>query len=211
MTWAGARWTQQDIATLTQMRSVEGWTNKAIAAVLGRSREAVSRKALTLGIPKARRRASEIDAIVQVAFENGTNIKSVADACGLHHLTVSLAYKELSARLIAEAKPYTPGTFIGAREMAAIVGPILGVTVKAIFSKSRYRPTVLARTAIARALRDRGVSLPVIARAIGGKDHSTVHHLLSCFDAYCRTYPQLTAAYTAIKDAEQRASERLAA
>lgn len=54
-----------------------------------------------------------------------------------------------------------------------------GVPRDAIIGKSRSRPLVTARYAISYIMRERdGLSLSVIGRRLGGRDHTTIHHQL---------------------------------
>jgi hypothetical protein len=214
-------WTFDEIETLKELRTVKGWTAGAIAQILpGRTERGVGTKirALGLTLPDGRRsghfnrRDYNRDTILREAFAAGNGIKQTAKA-------LSIATKSVRAAFVDYGNEYTVlhpdlppmGGYIGAREMAAIIAPICGVPPRAIFSTTRFKPAVVARMAIARALRDRGLTLPVIARAIARKDHTTVLWLLRNFDRYQQTYPALAKAYAAIKDAEARAQDWRAA
>lgn len=204
-------WTQDELNQLRELYLVQGMMAKDVAQIIGRSYCATRHKINQLKLFRPRRSRLLDCKNVRDAFECGESLKKVAKRHHVHHISVSQVYRQLSEQIIDGGSAYTPGTYIGAKEMAGIVAPILGVTVRAIFSPSRYQPCVHARTAIARALRDRGLSLPVIGRRVNRSDHSTILHCLSNFDEKCRLYPRLAMAYQAIKDAEAAAAERLAA
>lgn len=208
----GLKWSPEEEATLRDLRIAHGWSCAAIGQAMGRSVDSVHRKCERLGIPKPPHRRNVLrETIMREAFAAGASSKRVARQLGVSPTLVREAFARYGEELTANATVLVIGSYIGSREMAQIVAPICGVTVKAIYSPSRYRPCVLARMAIARALRDRGLSMPVIARGIGRSDHSTVFNLLAQFDRYCRAYPQLATAYEAIKQAERVAAERRAA
>jgi chromosomal replication initiation ATPase DnaA len=188
--------------------------------MIGRSRWAIRRKVNILGLPlpqgriRSKRRATSFahHDIIAEAFALGTNIKQVAKSLDIHPRVVGRAYTELCAQRQANAQPAPAFTgWIGAKEMAVIVAPVCGVSPRAIFGEARFRPAVLARIAIARALRDRGTSLTVIARTMHRSDHTTVINLLRKFSTYSQAYPALAEAYAAIKNAERVAAERRAA
>jgi hypothetical protein len=208
-------WTPEDIATLRDLRGVRGWDCPAIATHLGRTARSVRYKADKLGIalpPTKKRGSTRDDEALREAFAAGRPIKSIAAALGMERTCVRLCYEVFSQQLIEAGPDFTPpGGYIGSREMARIVAPICGATARAILSEGRFRSAVIGRMAISRALRDRGLSLSSIARALGRGDHTTILHGLTVFDAYARKYPRLLEAYQAIKDAEGMAMERLAA
>ena len=56
-----------------------------------------------------------------------------------------------------------------------------------IFAKCRKQNCVTARLIIARYLRDRKLSFPKIGEVMGGRDHSTVMHMMVRFDEYHET------------------------
>lgn len=59
-------------------------------------------------------------------------------------------------------------------------GTVFGLAPEAITGTSRTRPVVRARAAAAWALRDRlTLSLHAIGAELGGRDHSTIRHLLA--------------------------------
>jgi transposase len=214
------RWSPEDLETLKDLRCVKGWSCKAIGSLLGRSENSVVRKlqALEWKLPPEAKQGKplfnnpEAEPFLREAFAHGSNVKQTAKRVGSDSKTVRNAFARFGQELQLNATAFVPmGGFIGSKEMVRIVSPICGATPQAILSGSRYRPPVLARMAIARALRDRGVSLSVIAKAIGRGDHSTVHNLLGKFDGYARLYPTLGKAYEAIKHAEAQAAERMAA
>ncbi len=221
VTYTPNAWTFEEIETLKELRTVKGWTAGAIAQILpGRTERGVGTKirALGLTLPEGRRcgrfnrRDVDLDVILREAFAAGRGINATAKALGIEGETVRTAYRDYGEQY-AMSQPALPPMrgYIGAREMAAIIGPICRVPPRAIFSTTRYRPAIVARMAIARALRDRGISLPTIAKALGRKDHTTILWALRCYDNYARTYPALDQAYAAIKDAEARAQDWRAA
>lgn len=211
----GTAWTPEEIETLRELRAVRGWDCPAIAATLGRTDNSVSKKAASLCItlpPTRKRGSTNDDEALREAFNAGAAIKHVAKALGMEKRCVAMCYERLSAQLIAAGPDYFhTGGYMGAKEMARIVAPVCGAPARAILSESRYRPAVLGRMAIARALRDRGISMTAIARTLGRADHTTILNNLAKFDTYARTYPRLLQAYEAIKEAECAALVRLAA
>lgn len=210
----GLKWTPDEVEQLRDLRA-RGWTCSDIGKVMGRTKASVSNQLERQGIPPAPVRATPQqthDPVLREAFAKGAPIKLLARTLGIDEKAVHAAYQQYGAELTATTAPFVPyGGFIGSKEMARIVSPICGVTVAAILSKSRYKPAVLARMAIIRALRDRDMSLCIIMRAIGRGDHSTIHHALERFETYLTVYPQLAEAYAAIKRAEAVAMERRAA
>ena len=212
-------WTTIEIQTLRELRETKCWEVSAIAIAMGRTPRAIRSKIENMGFKLSLNRNRGIkgvhvdrqDAIIQ-AFNDGVMIRAVAKQLGLSHKAVGDMYNRLSENMRGQRASFTPpGTFIGAKEMAAIVAPVCGVSPKAVFSSLRMRPAVIARMAVARALRDRGLSYSAIGRALGNRDHTTVINLLDIFPEYQRAYPLLNEAYNAIKDAERMATERLAA
>lgn len=212
---SGGRWTDKEIEVLHELRGARGWPCGAIAAALGRTTRSVRYKVERLGInlPSTKKVGSlRDDDALREAFASGTPIKIIAAALGMEKRNVAECYDRFSRELIQAGPDFTPtGGYIGAREMARIVAPICGAPARAILSESRYRPAVLGRMAIARALRDRGLALSSIARALCRADHTTILHNLTIYGEYADRYPQLAQAYQAIKDAECAASMRLAA
>lgn len=213
-------WTPEEVATLHRLRCVNGWSCSAIGQAMGRSKHSIMHKVrrMDMQLPAHIRRGKsfvgfgDYDRQLREAFENGTQIKAVAKAIGISDQTVRHAFNIYRDELLLSPRPQMPvGTYIGAKEMARIVSPAIGVPVRAIFGPSRYRAAVLARMAITKALRDRGHSLPVITRALNKTCHTTAINLLANYPAYSRMYPELPYAYDMIKQAEARASERLAA
>ncbi len=51
-----------------------------------------------------------------------------------------------------------------------------GVPTRCLFGPTRDQETCRARFAVMLALRERGLSLPAIARRVNRKDHSTIRH-----------------------------------
>lgn len=214
------KWAKEEIETLRVMRCDRGETIPQIAEALGRTRNAVSKQIqrldlrlparVTRVIPVADR--PETMAKLREAFQEGLTLKEVAQITGLWETTVSEAFYRFSDEIVRANKPPADfGPYIGGKEMVQIAAHACGVPPKCVLGQTRFRPAVLARMAVARALRDRGVSTPVIARAIGRSDHTTVINLLANFPAYSRRYWELNAAYDAIKQAEKAGAEKLAA
>jgi hypothetical protein len=212
---SGRDWTPEEVASLNDLRAVRGWPCSAIGATMERSARSVRYKINALGIelPATKKIGClRDDTVLREAFSVGASIKSVAKSLGIEKRAVAHCYNRFSAELMQAGSDFVPtGSYIGVKEMARIVAPVCGAPARAILSESRYRPAVLGRMAIARALRDRGLSMPTIARTLGRADHTTVLNNLNRFDDYLRHYPQLQRAYDAIKDAEGVASVRLAA
>lgn len=75
------------------------------------------------------------------------------------------------------------------RAMHEHVSAELGVPLYDLCGVTRTRPAVRARWTAMRAMRDRGVSLPVIGRAFG-RDHSTVIFGLRAFEALATDNPR---------------------
>jgi hypothetical protein len=57
-----------------------------------------------------------------------------------------------------------------------------GVTVEEVNGRCRFHPFVAARGEIAHKLRSRGMSLPQIGVILGGRDHTTILHMLRAYD-----------------------------
>jgi hypothetical protein len=217
---AGKLWTPDEVATLHELRGVKGWDTPSIAKAMGRGRHSIRNKIEREGIdlPLHKKRGIPLDdveglfGIIRQAFMDGVAVKSVAHQTGKTKKFVQSAYNAFGRELqVKGCAPVGIGTYIGAKEMAAIAGPVCGVTAKAAMSGLRMRPAVLARMAIAKALRERGLSLTVIGNLLGGRDHATIVNLLERFPYYAKLYPELLAAYQAIKDAQEAAAVRLAA
>jgi hypothetical protein len=213
-------WSPEETETLTRLRGQEGLPVRAIAKALNRSRQSVAAKIAILGIelPDTLKRGQGVGLPLRVAdkvrryWMRGQTVEGCARDLGLFEARVARAYRQFSAEeREAAALASFIGTYVGAKEMMAIVAPVCGVKAAAISGQSRLKPFICARVAIARALKDRGLSATVIARALGRTDHTTALHWFKLFEPYCTAYPETLRAYQAIKDAERRASERLAA
>jgi chromosomal replication initiation ATPase DnaA len=94
--------------------------------------------------------------------------------------------------------PYVPDGYMGAQEMARFLAPVYRVSPRMILGDTRFRRAVLARYAIARVMRDRGVSLNKIARSLGRKHHTTVIHMLERYEQE----PEAQAGYRLLKGAQ---------
>lgn len=215
-------WTQDEEDRLVQLREVEGFTAAAIAPMMNRTVQSVSAKIERMGLQlphdwQGMRGWGSTLSAGQLAqakrfWMRGDRIADAAKALKLHEPRVARAYRQFSEEEAAlPAVPTSVGVYIGAKEMMAIVAPICGVRASAITGRSRLRPLVCARIAIARALADRGLSTSIIARALSRGDHTTAINWLRKFQPYCHTYPETLRAYEAIKRAEQIVAERRAA
>lgn len=71
------------------------------------------------------------------------------------------------------------------------VGAHYGVTWEEFLSKDRSRHLVDARQVAAWLMRQRGMSYPAIGKALGGRDHSTAMHAVSCIEADVAKNPEL--------------------
>lgn len=70
-----------------------------------------------------------------------------------------------------------------------------GFTVGQLKSGDRSKALVDARAVVSRILRDRGLSYPEIARALGRNDHSTPINSVAKFDIYAKRNPTVMASY----------------
>lgn len=92
-----------------------------------------------------------------------------------------------------------PTTQVPAAEIVRGVAKEYGVTPEDIKGKARSTIYVTPRSVIARILRDRGLSYPVIGRLMGGRDHSTIMNLLRRFDDRRERDPFMMSVYRAWK------------
>lgn len=213
-------WSPEELATLIELRAVRGWDSPSIAKAMGRTARSIRCKIdlEDIRLPHSRQRGDgqpethiHRDTILR-AFNEGVPIRTVANQLGLDARNVGNVYAQFSKTLRKQPmRQIREGEYLGAKEMVAIVAPICGVTPVAILSGLRMRSAVLARMAVAKALRDRGISLTVIGNALGGRDHSTIVNLCDRFPEYVKLYPVLQQAYHAIKSAEADAMKRRAA
>ncbi|UAB76984.1 hypothetical protein INR77_09000 [Erythrobacter sp. SCSIO 43205] len=213
-------WTKEEEKRLRYLRESLGLTPAAISEILDRTAYSVKAKiaALDIDLPKGftRGQGTTLPASqmieVKRAWMRGETIADCAERLSLFEPRVARAYRLLSKQERERATlPPQIGTYIGAKEMALIVAPICGIKPTAIKGPSRLKPYVCARIAIARALRERGFSSTVIARALGRTNHTTALHWFKQFGPYSRHYPETLAAYEAIKNAEAITAERRAA
>jgi hypothetical protein len=212
-------WTLAEEDRLEQLRAVEGLTPKAIAVQMGRSEQSVVGKIARMGLelPADWKRArgmvlTEVKlAALRRCWAGGVRVIDAARIAGTSQGSAERAYLQFAEQERGAVHSPRLGTYIGHKEMMAIVAPICGVPVSAITGPTRIKPNVCARMAIAKALRDRGLSLPQIARKLGRTDHSTIINYLRNFGSYSTVYPETLRAYQAIKRAEAMAAERLAA
>lgn len=212
-------WTNREEENLERLREVDGLPPSEIAQRMGRTEQSVTAKIARMGLqlPDGWKRARSRtlspvkEATLRRCWNRGDTIDDAALAVGTSKGTAGRYYREFAEAAAGAARLPAIGTFIGHKEMMAIVAPICGVPASAIVGPTRHKPNVCARMAIARALRDRNLSLPQIARKLGRTDHTSILHYLRKFDSYGRVYPEVHRAYEAIKKAEARAAERLAA
>lgn len=212
-------WTPDEEERLARLREVDGLPPFEIAQELGRSEQSVVGKIARMGLQlpdgwkraRSRTLSSMKEATLRRCWHSGVGIDAAAAVVGTSPGTVGRYYREFAEAAAGPAQLPAMGTYIGHKEMMAIVAPICGVPASAIMGPTRLKPNVCARMAIAKALRERGLSLPRIAKMLGRTDHSTIINYLRKFDSYCVVYPETLRAYEAIKKAEARAAERLAA
>ena len=212
----GKPWTPEEVDKLHRLRGVNGLDVPTICRELGRTKDSVRCKIESecILLPRNRKRGVAInlkpDAMdaVRRGFDQGITVRLLSKRTGVSENVIKSTYRALSLELKSEVPQ---GTYIGAKEMAAIAAPICGVSPNAVMGRLRIRSAVLARMAVTKALRDKGLSYPVIGRALGGRDHSTIINLVRNFPEYVRLYPQLAKAYQAIKDAQEAAAIKLAA
>lgn len=216
---APRKWTDAEVAELERLRTVEGLSFEEIGERLGRSAGSVNGKATIMGITlptgfkvaQHRRLTPTLEAEMRKLWAAGVCVEDAARGARTSKTTASKWYRVFSEQARAAAVAPSIGTYIGHKEMMAIVAPICGVPASAIKGPTRLKPNVCARMAISKALHDRGVSLSRISKLVGRNDHSSVINYLRKFESYCRGYPITGKAYQAIKAAEAQAAERLAA
>lgn len=216
---APRKWTHDEIEQLQHLRTVDGLSFEEIGERLGRSAGSVNGKATVLGLKlpetwrcgRNRHVGRKHLAELRHHWAIGTVPEKAAQIIGFSEATAVRFYRAFSREASVQDATVSTGTYIGHKEMMAIVAPICGVPASAIPGPTRLKPNLCARMAVARALHDRGLSLSRISGFIGRNDSSTVRNLLDKFDGYCRDYPETAKAYQAIKNAEARAAERLAA
>lgn len=80
-------------------------------------------------------------------------------------------------------------------ELVAAVSRDFGLTARVVIGDGRAAELVHARAVVARIMKDRGASYPVIARTIGRHDHSTSIHAVRMFPVYLRLNPKVGAVY----------------
>jgi transposase len=212
-------WSRDEEDELVKLREYEGLSSRDIASLLDRTPGSITAKIermglqLPVGLKRSRSRTlpAAKESILRRHWMNGVAIEVAAELVGTSEGTAARYYHEFAEAERGSLNDGRFGTYIGHKEMMVIAGKVCGVPPSAIAGATRMKPNVCARMAIARALRDKGVSMVQIARRLGRSDHSTVHHYLRVFDKYGKVYPETRRAYEAIKDAEARAAERLAA
>jgi chromosomal replication initiator protein len=82
-------------------------------------------------------------------------------------------------RLIAAVRP---DRFIWAREGLRIADRA-GLKLSDLTGRDRTRRTTIPRAELATAMHRNGMSLPVIGRLLGGRDHTTILHLVRRHEA----------------------------
>jgi len=96
---------------------------------------------------------------------------------------------------IPEKEPVNPFAGpINAMQIGESVSRAFRVSPQTVFSKSRVKKAVVARSVVYRLLRDEGISTPRIARHFD-RDHSTVLFALDKFDIYAKQFPQMLDVY----------------
>lgn len=80
-------------------------------------------------------------------------------------------------------------------ELLRSVGLDLSVPVTELRGDGRSDYLVEARAIVARILRDRGMSYPQIGRMLGGRDHSTVMHMINRLPFYAKRNPKVERCY----------------
>ena len=63
--------------------------------------------------------------------------------------------------------------------MVSEVAAASGFSLADVIGRDRREPIIQVRAQVIHRLRDQGWSLPKIGRLLGGRDHTTIHHLLS--------------------------------
>lgn len=84
-------------------------------------------------------------------------------------------------------------------ELAQAIAKAFGMTVEAAFGPSRHSEHVAVRSVMAKLLRERGLSLPQVARHVRRKDHSTIIHYLHTYDYRARRFPEMHDVYNEMK------------
>lgn len=93
-----------------------------------------------------------------------------------------------------------------ADEMIRVVARHYGVKPRQVSGACREPAMVKARSIVAKILRERGVSYPVIGRVLGGRDHSTIVHMIHTWDSRTKYNPEMIPLYEAIKQDLVRAA-----
>ena len=86
---------------------------------------------------------------------------------------------------------YKPHEAFDVSDVIALVGASMSIKPTHITGKHRNGPVVDARRVVAKILRERGWSYPMIGRAIGGRDHSTIINLLKNWDYHWKRNPDI--------------------
>ncbi len=79
-----------------------------------------------------------------------------------------------------------------------------GVTTDELKGGGKANHLVNGRSVVAKILRDRGCSYPLIARLLGFNDHTTARHLIKTFDNRAKFNSEIPALYSALRVAEGR-------
>lgn len=82
-------------------------------------------------------------------------------------------------------KWYRPKRRIFVSQLVREAAAHLNVTPEELTGPGRARELVRARAAISRVARDQGYSYPQIGRLLGGRDHTTIMHLIKEYPYSC--------------------------
>lgn len=85
-------------------------------------------------------------------------------------------------------------------ELKHIVSARFKMTAEFMFSDTRVKPAVRARSIVIEVLYRRGLSYPRIASLIGRTDHSTIIHARKMFPIYCERDPKVLETFLEVAD-----------
>lgn len=95
---------------------------------------------------------------------------------------------------------YKPPSRLTAEKLISYAATRFNVPRDGIVGNSRERIYMGPRTVVARILRERGHSYPVIGRIMGGRDHSTIIGCIAKFDVFARIDPLVPVVYEELRD-----------
>lgn len=84
-------------------------------------------------------------------------------------------------------------------ELLADVAYAYGITVSELLGPNRDRRLICARAVVAKVLRDRDVSMPMIAKKLRKVCHSTIRNLLNTWDQRAMQNPHMITVYRRVK------------